>query len=395
MKKYIGLKDYSVLWESIVKKNVIYARFDDEQLRLEDDVSFSDTNVDYLIREGILKEYNEQESQSKDDEKMDKFKVGDFVKLTKGYHFFDKGCLLRVIKKDKYMEDGKKMYFCSNLKNTDRFFVFENDMKLISSNNDRSIHITFKGNDTYAILKDGKDVVNKVKVGLYHGDEYDMNIGVQEAINKLLNINEENIGMLDNLTTTNKTNFVDAINKRVTNRIKEVNRRAINGEYVRIVDYGHNIVIPTTNGIPDYKVGDILKVIVNEDCWAFYSTNKDADNGKNRVLNQEEYVVLENYIPSGIEKDFSKIEINEVSRVAEVGEYVKIIKADDLSTPKTNGLKDYRVGDILKIIPNNQMDWIFSKNARRYGKCARGEDSSLTKILYENEYVVLEGYKEV
>jgi len=232
--------------------------------------------------------------------KMNKFKVGDIVKI-KGYNSYQNFRISEITKSvssnQKYTE-----YTCvGTINEKEEFWICGEYLELISkkefNNDNKSIHITFKGNNTYAVLKDGKNVVNKVKVSLYHGDEYNVHIGTQEAINKLLNINEKNVGMLDNLTTTNKTNFVDAINENAINKVKEVRRIAEVGEYVKIIKAG-KLSTPTTNGIPDYKVGDILKIIPNDsydeyNIFRRYSTVRNY--GLEKVLCEDEYVVLEGY----------------------------------------------------------------------------------------------------
>lgn len=73
-----------------------------------------------------------------------------------------------------------------------------------------------------------------------------------------------------------------------TPNFREVKRTAKAGEWVKIVNAKN---IPTTNGIDDYKNGDILKVIENKsDSRPRYA---DGDNGCARILNHNEYVVLE------------------------------------------------------------------------------------------------------
>lgn len=83
-------------------------------------------------------------------------------------------------------------------------------------------------------------------------------------------------------------------------KVKEVKRKAKVGEYIKIVD-AYNV--PKTNGKPDYKNGDILKVlkVTNENGQVKYSEAK-TDGFIGKFVNKEEYVVLEGYEPPTEEK---------------------------------------------------------------------------------------------
>lgn len=84
--------------------------------------------------------------------------------------------------------------------------------------------------------------------------------------------------------------------------------------------------------------------------------------------------------------NFKMVEIKEVKRRAKVGEYVKIVNAKKV--PQTNGVDDYTNGDILKII----------EIIEEWDSCVYSyADSSnyFKKCVTENEYVVLEGYREI
>lgn len=69
--------------------------------------------------------------------------------------------------------------------------------------------------------------------------------------------------------------------------------------------------------------------------------------------------------------------VKEVKRVANVGEYVKIVKVEIDSN------NDYKVGDILFIIAT---EFLATDKVVRYG-------TGLGQYLYESEYVVLENYQ--
>lgn len=75
--------------------------------------------------------------------------------------------------------------------------------------------------------------------------------------------------------------------------VTEVKRAAKEGEYIKIVAAEQ---VPTTNGVPEYKNGDILKVLRAQKCGQVrYAEGKG--NRYERVVNQREYVVLEGYQP--------------------------------------------------------------------------------------------------
>jgi len=69
--------------------------------------------------------------------------------------------------------------------------------------------------------------------------------------------------------------------------------------------------------------------------------------------------------------------VKEVKRVANVGEYVKIVKVEIDSN------RDYKVGDILFILAT---EFLATDKVVRYG-------TGLGQYLYESEYVVLENYQ--
>lgn len=71
--------------------------------------------------------------------------------------------------------------------------------------------------------------------------------------------------------------------------MREVKRRAKIGEKVKIVNAAN---VPVTNGKPEYRNGDVLEIIGYLGSQARYAEGT-ADNGNVRVLNPDEYIVLE------------------------------------------------------------------------------------------------------
>ena len=85
--------------------------------------------------------------------------------------------------------------------------------------------------------------------------------------------------------------------KRENKKVREVDRQAEVGEYIKIVK------ARCSRGC--YKSGDILKVYKEEDEWRgvycelkkkLHNTGYKNDNG-NIIIQHDEYVVLENYKP--------------------------------------------------------------------------------------------------
>lgn len=110
---------------------------------------------------------------------MNKFKVGDIIKgkaNTEKYGLTNKNMTkgevtkvynnseieVKILEHAKYdSQVGKKYDVESEL------------FELVSpSSSKKSIHITFDGNTTHAIVKEDGKVVKREKVGLYHGDVY-------------------------------------------------------------------------------------------------------------------------------------------------------------------------------------------------------------------------------
>jgi hypothetical protein len=192
-----------------------------------------------------------------------------------------------------------------------------------------------KGTDTIAILKDGNKVVKSAKAMCNPTDTYDFNIGAKLAFERLMGeevkqpkadgnftvrcVKDHMPG--DYLTAGKIYSFIDgritydsglrgceyssfkqykrentnlgACLILISDEVKEVKRTARAGEYIKVVDARD---VPCTNNKPEYKNGDILKVI-SASHQARYA-NGSASNSFERVLNTEEYVVLENYKPN-------------------------------------------------------------------------------------------------
>lgn len=121
-------------------------------------------------------------------------------------------------------------------------------------------------------------------------DNFDLITGIELAMARVdKKLAEKRI---DELTGKYKVDK-DGIPKEKASKYKEVGRKAKIGEYVKVINAGK---IPITNDKPDYKDGDILKIIDEWFASVRYAKGT-ADNGKERVLNSCEYVVLLGYVP--------------------------------------------------------------------------------------------------
>lgn len=112
-----------------------------------------------------------------------------------------------------------------------------------------------------------------------------------------------------------KYKSIEDFNKQNLNfkmvEIKEVKRRAKVGEHVKVVNAK---LVPQTNGVDDYKNGDILKIIkVNAVGLCFYSYEQSS-NHYSKILNEDEYVVLEGYLE--LEED---ITVGDMVQVVDTG----------------------------------------------------------------------------
>lgn len=148
------------------------------------------------------------------------------------------------------------------------------------------IHITTDGHTTTAIFEENGEVVKKATArynphDAENGNPFSFEIGARYAFNRLFDLPTAGILPEDKPT------------------VREVKRKAKPGEYVKVVSASD---VPYTNGKPDYKNGDILKIIELEKNDLSATTVRYArgrgDGGKSRVLLTKEYVVLEGYKPA-------------------------------------------------------------------------------------------------
>ena len=251
-----------------------------------------------------------------------KFKVGDKVKILDGSEInsytenWAYGMCAYIDQIDEVREvirygDGRFGY---RLKNA----IYTWDERGLEPYYNETIVIYRKDNEVIALDKrTGKKAIAKCSPE----DTFDFNIGAKLAFGRLMNSNKEIRTVNDMRKKLNDyckgricdycklkyptcrcgcgTHFMkkdDAGNYTMSNReikaafniifgtgIKEVKRRAKQGEYVKIVD----AVISYGN----YKNGDILQIVDDTDDYVRYGHNQ------NEVLYDYEYVVLEDYKP--------------------------------------------------------------------------------------------------
>lgn len=162
---------------------------------------------------------------------MGKFKVGDIVrgisndfcitntKMTKGEVteiINNEFIRVKVIKH----KDNSHIHI-----GTREYVVLAEYFELVSSAANNSIHIYSDGKTTTAILKDGKKTVKTAQAKCSPDDTYDFNIGAKLAFDRLIGVENK--------------------------AVREVNRRANIGEWVKVVNAEY---VPTDNGIPSYKM---------------------------------------------------------------------------------------------------------------------------------------------
>lgn len=209
-----------------------------------------------------------------EDEKVREFKLGDRVRLVvdnwnnglKG----EVGTIVDVkrethegglgIEFDNFTE-GHSCNGSTKTKENSGWYYKSEDIYLISPNDnksEKSIHITTDGTSTHAVLKGGKEIIKRAKVGLFHEDEYKFEAGVIEVVKKLLDVVDEKVE---------------------ESKYKEVERYAKVGELVKVVTLeGHNA-----------KIGTIARV-VRVGNYGYL----DIVVGRNsHCLNSRNYVVLE------------------------------------------------------------------------------------------------------
>jgi hypothetical protein len=202
--------------------------------------------------------------------------------------------------KDGTFKSDNKNYTTSyyrKLKNINELNEYSFSTFELVEDENKTIVIYQKDNEVIANLKEGKTIIKSTKVKCCPTDQFDFNIGAKIAFNRLIG-DEEN------------------------NTYKEVKRSAKVGEWIKIVDAN---LVPVINGKPDYKNGDVLNII---NSW--YGTARYAkgysDDGYNRVVNDEEYVVLEGYQP----KNNTKLDLSTVSDVELLEEIQKRMKNNNI-----------------------------------------------------------------
>jgi len=156
------------------------------------------------------------------------------------------------------------------------------------------------------------------------------------------------------------------------------------------------------------KISDLLKEITNKENNKMKSIYITIDGKKTHIVLKDNGKVVkhadvslyykdkydfETGVRESIDKLFGKVEkkdemgYKEVKRTAKVGEWVKVVNADNV--PRTNGKDDYKNGDILKIVNEDCLDRVCYVCYSNSYPAEDGKD----KLLHSSEYVVFEGYK--
>lgn len=142
-------------------------------------------------------------------------------------------------------------------------------------NKSKSIHITMHANTVHAILKENDKVIKRTKAVCNESDEFDFEHGARLAFDRLFN------------------------------KVKEVKRKAEIGERIKIVKCDDR----------RYENGDIFKI----ESLNWNGVCITANNGHTAFVDDDEYVVLENYQPNLKEMTIEEIE-------QKLGHEIKIVK---------------------------------------------------------------------
>jgi hypothetical protein len=191
------------------------------------------------------------------------------------------------------------------------FLVEEKCFDLVRKGNPETIVIYRKDNKVVAL---DKSTGEKAEANCNPDDEFDFRTGAKLAFSRLMG---EDVKPDDG--------------------VREVKRKAIIGEYVKVVN--------AKPAIPSYKNGDIFKVtyVTASGCIC---KNSDGDTG----LWHEEYVVLENYKP---EKEPEKED------EIRVGDTVKVTDGDRQYClyDKWSGLDGYKQNFVIGSYLNNEDEY--------------------------------------
>lgn len=161
------------------------------------------------------------------DKKVREFKVGDRVKIldgTKKVGWTSSGSMNKYIgthgKIISIHDNGTSCSFNILLELDNMSWLFKKeDIELYTSSNKKSIHITTEGTTTNAVLKDGKEIIKRASVGLYHKDEYKFETGVIEVVKKLFGEKEDEhhvtTTLKDLLSLYSSSELLDELKRRM------------------------------------------------------------------------------------------------------------------------------------------------------------------------------------
>ena len=169
----------------------------------------------------------------------------------------------------------------------------------------------------------------------------------------------------------------------------EVDREPKVGDMVKVVK---TTVVPKTDGVDDYKVGDMLKIVDENFSDYEYSINILADGGIHRALNRSEFVVVE--------------EVNEFTKSDIKGGYLVKLRIDEvglviMANKEFNIIGDE--GDIIGVSQDygRELKWLDDEDeldiVEVYGYTTDQSDlfnPSTRELLFKREEVEDLGKKE-
>ena len=180
----------------------------------------------------------------------------------------------------------------------------------------KEIHITVDGNKTIAVLKEGGKVTKRAETKCNPEDKFDFATGARLAFDRLIGngitFKFHGKAFAESIV---KLHPIPPLNIKFPKAVKEVDRKAKEGEYIKIVKEGATF--------STYKNGDIFKVYKLGASGVFCDMPKKTkqginDNG-NLIIYHREYVVLENYEPPKKEEKPVAIKIGDKVKIVDNG----------------------------------------------------------------------------
>lgn len=278
---------------------------------------------------------------------MNKFKVGDMVKGTErgnNYVYTDKdmtkGKVTKVLDCNEVEVEILEHSSCKR-KIGQKYNILSEKFDLITPSK-KSIHITFDGDTTHAVVKEDGKVVKREKVGLCRGDVYDEATGVREVIDKLYGKKvvedikpkfvKAKVGDTIKIVKALPSHMPDVKNGDTFKITKVTGTYVGNGENSFGDDREEYIIIPSISNT-SLNVGDKVKLLDGKSLWSFkggWTHSMNRDIGKIATIKE-------------VREDGKSVELNEVSWIWDV-------RCLELVSISTKSISDYTDAELLSEI---------------------------------------------